>query len=61
MVKDVRLNGSAAAYVASDAPTAEELLISDLDILYGVSFPIEDASAHFDSILQVCIPCLSPC
>lgn len=57
MVTDVRLNGSAAAYVISDF-TREELHISDLDILFSVDFPPEEAHARFDGILRVCILCI---
>lgn len=54
LYKDVRLNGSSVALVVLEDASREELHISDLDVLYNIaSFPMEDAHATFDRILEV--------
>jgi hypothetical protein len=51
--KDVRLNGSSVALVVLEDASREDLHISDLDVLYTVDFPYEDAHTYFGRILQV--------
>jgi hypothetical protein len=53
LYKDVRLNGSSVALVVLEDASREDLHISDLDVLYTVDFPYEDAHTYFGRILQV--------